>query len=136
MRPAIHSRGYSPRVKIYTKRGDSGETDLFGGDRVSKSAVRVEAYGAVDELNAFLGVAATATREADLVRLCQTVQSELFDLGSLLATPDPAHQVKASLPAIGDGEIEALEAEIDRLEGELAPLQSFILPGGSPAGRG
>ena len=76
-------------MKIYTRRGDAGETDLFGGPRVGKDHLRVEAYGAVDELNAILGQAAAASTHPDLVELSQDIQSRLFDLGSQLATPDP-----------------------------------------------
>jgi len=120
-------------VKIYTRRGDSGETDLFGGDRVGKHHVRVEAYGQVDELNAFIGAAIAASEQKDLLDFGRRIQSTLFDLGSFLATPDAAQRAKASIPEVTDADIGALEAEIDRLEGELEPLKSFILPGGSAA---
>ncbi len=120
------------RVKIYTRRGDSGQTDLFGGERVRKQDLRVEAYGQVDELNACLGVAIAASAHDDLVVLGRRIQSALFDLGSFLATPDAAHREKASVPEVDDTDVDALEAEIDRLEAELAPLKTFILPGGTP----
>lgn len=119
-------------MKIYTRRGDAGQTDLFGGERVGKDAQRVAAYGDVDELNATLGVAIAAgideTLEAPLAR----IQSALFDLGASLATPDPAHRRKASIAGVDAGDIEALESLIDRLEAGLAPLATFILPGGTP----
>lgn len=120
-------------MKIYTRRGDAGETDLFGGDRVRKEHTRVEAYGQVDELNACLGAAIAASEHKDLIDFGRRIQSTLFDLGSFLATPDPAHRVKAKIPEVTDADVEALEAEIDRLESELEPLTTFILPGGTNA---
>jgi len=120
-------------VKIYTRRGDRGQTDLFGGDRVDKHDRRVCAYGDVDELNACLGVAAASLEDEDLRGLLQRVQNSLFDLGSLLATPSAEHQRKSGLPEVGAGDVEELESEIDRLEAELPELKSFVLPGGSPA---
>lgn len=120
-------------MKIYTRRGDSGETDLFGGDRVSKDDLRVEAYGQVDELNAFVGAAISASEQKDLVDFGRRIQSTLFDLGSFLATPDPAHREKAKIPEIEAADVEAMESEIDRLEEELEPLKTFILPGGTRA---
>jgi len=120
-------------VKIYTRRGDGGETDLFGGPRVSKDHARVEAYGAVDELCACLGVCAAASSHEDLRALAREIQARLFDLGACLASPDAAHRRKAGLPEPGPEEVAALEAHIDRLERELEPLRRFILPGGTPA---
>ena len=118
-------------MKIYTKRGDRGQTDLFGGDRVGKDALRVSAYGDVDELNASVGAAAAAGADPQLADTLQAIQSALFDLGSSLATPDPAHRAKAGITGVAAADTEALEALIDRLEAKLAPLSSFILPGGS-----
>ena len=120
-------------MKIYTRRGDAGETDLFGGDRVRKQHSRVEAFGQVDELNAFVGAAVAASEQKDLLEFGRRIQSKLFDLGSFLATPDPARREKASIPEVTDADVEALEAEIDRLESELEPLTTFILPGGTAA---
>ena len=120
-------------MKIYTRRGDAGKTDLFGGERVDKDAARVEAYGVVDELNACLGAAAAASEQADLAPLLERIQSALFDLGACLATPDPAHRAKASLPEVTDGDVAELEGYIDRFEAELEPLRSFVLPGGTAA---
>ncbi|MBW2496302.1 MAG: cob(I)yrinic acid a,c-diamide adenosyltransferase [Deltaproteobacteria bacterium] len=120
-------------VKIYTRRGDRGETDLFGGERVGKDALRVAAYGEVDELNAAIGVALAADSDPELDEAMRGIQSALFDLGASLATPDPDHRVKAGVSGVGSQEVDALEAMIDRLEGSLEPLRSFILPGGSPA---
>jgi len=118
-------------VKLYTRRGDGGETDLFGGERVGKDAARVEAYGAVDELNSVLGVAAAVSSQEDLREASRRIQGQLFDLGAHLATPDAAHREKYAVPAPTDAEVVALEALIDGLEGELAPLQTFVLPGGT-----
>ena len=118
-------------MKIYTRRGDAGETDLFGGPRVRKDELRVEAYGAVDELNAALGAALAATLHPDLRELGVEVQARLFDLGAQLATPDARHREKSGMPVVGGAEVEVLEGAVDRLEEELPPLQRFILPGGS-----
>ena len=123
-------------MKIYTRRGDEGQTDLFGGPRVGKDHPRVETYGAVDELNASIGLAAAATRQDDLRTMCQDIQSRLFDLGSQLATPDPKHREKSGLPSVEPAQVDALEKRVDELEGELEPLTRFILPGGTSAAAG
>jgi len=120
-------------MKIYTRRGDTGETDLFGGPRVAKDHLRVDAYGAVDELNAVLGVCAAATAQADVRALLQRVQSTLFDLGSYLASPDPDRRAKSGIPEPSEDDVKELEQRIDALEGELEPLRRFILPGGTAA---
>jgi cob(I)alamin adenosyltransferase len=120
-------------VKIYTRRGDAGQTDLFGGPRVGKDDLRVEAYGSVDELNAILGQAAAATEQKGLLELSQDIQSRLFDLGSQLATPDPKHREKSGLPGVTLAHVKALEDQVDSLESELEPLTRFILPGGTAA---
>jgi cob(I)alamin adenosyltransferase len=120
-------------VKIYTRRGDAGETDLFGGPRVGKDDLRVEAYGAVDELNACLGVCRAETSHADLSGMLETIQSRLFDLGGVLATPSAAHRAKAGVPEPQAQDVAELESHIDALEKELAPLERFILPGGCKA---
>jgi len=123
-------------TRVYTRRGDGGETDLVGGARVPKDHARIDAYGTVDELNAALGVVRAfntveGTRgrvQRELDAILRKLQSELFDLGAELATP-PASFVKGMF-RVGDGEVEALEALMDRCQRELTPLQSFILPGG------
>jgi cob(I)alamin adenosyltransferase len=120
-------------MKIYTRRGDSGETDLFGGTRVAKDALRVEAYGELDELNAFVGAAAAANAHKDVGELLEKIQSTLFDIGAYLATPDEHNREKAGIPGADDADIEELEAAIDRFEEELEPLATFVLPGGTPA---
>jgi len=121
-------------VKIYTKTGDAGETSLFDNSRVRKSDGRVDAYGEVDELNACLGVARAAGLDADISLLVEALQKQLFALGARLADPAArisAHMTKASL---GDADVTAMEEAIDRIEAELPPLRSFILPGGAAAG--
>lgn len=123
-------------MKIYTRTGDGGETGLFGGGRVSKDDVRVEAYGAVDELNSTLGlalVALPAGAAADVARTLRLVQADLLNLGAHLATPTPEDGGRAAshVPALPLERIEEMEAAIDAAEGELEPLRSFILPGGT-----
>ncbi len=120
-------------MKIYTKRGDAGQTDLFGGGRVAKDHERVMAYGAVDELNASVGSAAAESGHDDLRKLCHRIQSTLFDVGAYLATPDAARREKAGIRAPDAEEVLDLENAIDALEDELEPLRTFILPGGTRA---
>jgi cob(I)alamin adenosyltransferase len=121
-------------VRIYTRTGDGGETGLFGGGRVPKDAPRVEAYGAVDELNACLGVARAGGLPADLDRLAARLQEELFVLGADLATPPGGSARPDRVVRLPADAASALEPEIDRCEAELQPLETFILPGGCPAG--
>lgn len=123
-------------MKIYTRRGDRGETDLFGGERVGKDALRVEAYGIVDELCAALGLAAADSSQADVLAVVEEIQVTLFSLGAYLATPDAGHRAKAAIPEPGDADVEALEKRIDAFEAELPALERFILPGGTRAAAG
>ena len=118
--------------KIYTRTGDAGETGLASGARVSKSDPRVEAYGTVDELNAAIGIARLHSGQNDRIdAMLGRIQNELFDLGADLATPhDPPPRWEAL--RIIDSQVERLEAEIDWMNESLKPLDSFILPGGSP----
>jgi cob(I)alamin adenosyltransferase len=117
-------------MKIYTKTGDDGGTGLFGGARVGKDDLRIEAYGTVDELNSVLGWARAVGLPADIDDCIMRIQNELFAVGAELATPDPAtHGTNWT----GAEHIAALEQAIDRLEKPLAPLRQFILPGGTPA---
>jgi cob(I)alamin adenosyltransferase len=118
-------------VKIYTKTGDYGETSLFSGGRVSKDNARIHSYGTVDELNAVLGLALALGTQADLSERIRRVQNELFALGADLATPLDSRSV--SIPRIAAELVHQLEVEIDQFTGELPPLKSFIVPGGSPA---
>ena len=117
--------------RIYTKGGDKGQTSLVGGQRVGKDTLRIECYGTVDELNAFIGMACVSAAESvpQLVPILQRVQHELFNLGSILATPP--EQVHDRQPRVTPVEIEQLEKEIDAMNADLPALRSFVLPGGS-----
>ncbi|MGD9722459.1 MAG: cob(I)yrinic acid a,c-diamide adenosyltransferase [Pirellulales bacterium] len=117
-------------MKIYTKTGDSGDTGLFGGPRTSKDSPRIEAYGTVDELNSVLGVARAQGLDAAIDALVRKIQNELFSIGAQLATPDPAAHGTA---LVGPAHITALERAIDEHEEGLAPLKTFVMPGGTPA---
>jgi cob(I)alamin adenosyltransferase len=123
--------------RVYTRRGDQGETSLAGGQRVAKDGQRIEAYGTIDELSSFLGLARATAREAataeprlaELAAILLRVQHELFNLGSILATlPEDAHPKQAR---VTDAEIAQLELEIDRMNESLPPLRSFVLAGSS-----
>ena len=130
----------APRLalnRIYTKRGDAGETSLAGGQRVPKDSPRLEAYGTVDELNAFVGMACVSCHEdgganpniASLAAILRRVQHELFNLGSILATkPEDVHPKQAR---VTEAEVEQLEREIDAMNEDLPALRSFVLPGGT-----
>lgn len=123
-------------MKIYTRKGDAGRTKLFGGIEVSKHDGRVAAYGTFDELNATLGVVLALDPQGDLGTAdLRNVQEDLFVLGSRLASARPARELeRGTIPELGPGRIADLEAWIDRLDEELAPLDSFVLPGGCSAG--
>ncbi len=118
-------------MKIYTKTGDSGDTSLFGGGRVRKSGLRVEAYGTVDELNSMLGLVRTYALPDPAPAWLETIQNDLFQVGADLATPPDAKT--AYIVRVDSGPIEMLEQAIDRMEEQLPSLQNFILPGGVPA---
>ncbi len=117
-------------MKIYTRTGDLGETGLYGGARVAKDDLRIEAYGSVDEANAFLGLARATRLPADLDAVLERVQSSLFTIGADLATPEETRARHKKPQEISPEEIEFLEETIDGLEGELSPLRTFILPAG------
>jgi len=121
-------------LKIYTKTGDDGTTGLFGGQRVNKDSLRIECYGTVDELNSAIGVARSHGLPTTHDLLADTLQQQLFVLGADLATPHSHQSKKFSIPRVTATDVECLESEIDRLEGGLPPLKSFILPGGTPSG--
>lgn len=123
--------------RVYTKRGDSGETSLAGGQRIMKDATRIEAYGTLDELNSFVGLARVSVEHllphnpglAVLESILFRVQHELFNAGSILATlPEDVHPHQARITAT---QTTALEREIDGMNQDLDPLRSFVLPGGS-----
>jgi cob(I)alamin adenosyltransferase len=119
-------------MKIYTKTGDGGETSLFGGGRVPKDDARVEAYGAVDELNAAIGLARALAPAAEVDAELARIQAELFAVGAELATPHDA-RAHGSLPGVRGEWVEALERRMDRWDEELAALTAFVLPGGTAA---
>jgi cob(I)alamin adenosyltransferase len=120
--------------KIYTRTGDDGSTALGSGERRPKYDLRVAAYGTVDEVNAVIGVArlhAAADRELD--PMLARIQNDLFDVGADLCLPDKGKGPGGARLDVTDAQVEWLERQIDRLNGELEPLRSFILPGGSAA---
>ena len=117
--------------RIYTKTGDKGETALGDGTRVPKSAVRIAAFGTVDETNAAIGVARLHVEGAVDTMLAR-IQNDLFDLGADLCVPETAKRAEGRL-RIADAQVERLEREIDAMNAELQPLASFVLPGGSAA---
>ena len=118
--------------RVYTKAGDQGQTALVGGQRVPKDSLRIDCYGTVDELNSVIGLVRTALDDSaagdTLSPIMARVQNELFNLGAELATPDDDRRARS--PAVVERHVQALEAEIDRLNDELPALKSFILPGG------
>lgn len=122
------------KMKIYTRTGDAGSTGLFGGARVSKDDLRIEAYGTVDELNAALGcvrsVGAAGGVDQRVDQQIEQIQHELFSIGAELATPNPEQH---DLRVIGENHIAGLESWIDQHESGLEPLKQFILPGGTQA---
>jgi cob(I)alamin adenosyltransferase len=117
-------------MKIYTKTGDQGQTGLFGGARVSKAHVRVDAYGDVDELNCAIGAVRAHVTDPGIGGLLLAIQSELFAVGAELAR-DPSKQVDLGIALIEEPEVQRLESAIDEREHDLAPLKTFVLPGGS-----
>jgi cob(I)alamin adenosyltransferase len=133
-----HDQFNEPRMainRVYTRRGDQGETSLAGGQRVAKDGPRIEAYGDVDELNSFVGAARALAEEMTdrngrvwpLVPVLMRVQHELFNLGSILATlPEDVHPGQAR---ITEAEVTQLEREMDKINADLPPLRSFVLPG-------
>ena len=119
---------------IYTKTGDKGETGLFDGTRVSKAHQRVEAYGEVDELNAWLGVVRSHQPGPDLDTMLDTIQRDLFAVGAQLADPSDRLADRVTKAFITDADVARLEAVIDHHEQELPALTRFILPGGAVTG--
>lgn len=118
-------------MKIYTKTGDKGFTGLIGGTRVPKHHIRIESYGTVDELNAYLGLIADQDIALTHKQIIKQIQDKLFTVGaSLAADPDKPHK---PLPDLADEDITLLETQMDSMDAELPPLKHFILPGGSNA---
>ena len=122
-------------MKIYTRTGDNGTTALFGGQRIAKDALRVEAYGTLDELNAMLGLAVASldTETEFLAPLLLRLQSQLFNVGAELATPPERVQDRLAtrIPRVEARHVAMIEAAIDEYDARLAPLRQFILPGGT-----
>ena len=118
-------------MKIYTKGGDKGETGLFGGERVLKNSPRIEAYGTVDELNSFVGLALTEAKDDEVKKLLLKIQNTLFVLGSDLSTPDNEENKKYNIPRISKNNYEEIEKEIDKFDSHVDELRNFILPGGN-----
>jgi cob(I)alamin adenosyltransferase len=118
-------------TKIYTKTGDQGDTSLFGGQRVPKDALRIEAYGTVDELNSVLGLVRADCPSPEVDSVLEQIQGELFVLGADLATPRSIQ--KKAVRRLEPRDTGVLEKQIDRFETSLKPLHNFILPGGTPA---
>jgi cob(I)alamin adenosyltransferase len=121
-------------VKLYTRTGDSGETSLFDGTRVRKADPRVDAYGEVDELNAWLGYVRALEVDGDLDAELLLIQRDLFALGAQLADPADKIANRVTKAALADDDVARLEQLIDKLETEVPPLRRFILAGGTPAG--
>ena len=118
-------------MKIYTKTGDKGETGLFGGERVSKNNLRLNAYGSIDELNSFLGLALIEVSNNEIKNVLKDLQNKLFVLGSDLATPETEKNAKLKITRLPDSYITDTEKTIDKFEAQLDELKNFILPGGS-----
>jgi cob(I)alamin adenosyltransferase len=115
-------------MKIYTKTGDIGETSLFGGRRVLKSELRIEAYGTVDELNSWVGLVRDVQTNTATKDFLKEIQDRLFTLGAVLAADPENHKLKTL--DLHEGDIEVMEKAIDAMDKELEPLKNFILPGG------
>ncbi|MEX0616822.1 MAG: cob(I)yrinic acid a,c-diamide adenosyltransferase [Candidatus Woykebacteria bacterium] len=122
-----------PKVKIYTRTGDRGETSLYGGKRISKDHLRVETYGTIDELNAALGTAHSFITDTKIRTIIEKIQNELFNIGAELSTPTKVGKDTKQKFSIGKEKIQYLENVIDQLDEKLPLLRNFILPGGSNA---
>jgi cob(I)alamin adenosyltransferase len=119
-------------MKIYTKTGDNGTTSLIGGTKVSKSHLRIEAYGTVDELNSYFGLCKDLLTDEKSIDILQEIQDRLFTIGSALAC-DPEKETKMKIPDLKEADIGLLEKEIDKMNNILPAMKSFILPGGHPS---
>ena len=118
-------------MKIYTKTGDKGQTSLVGGTRVSKTELRIEAYGTVDELNSYVGLVRDQAVNIDRKELLKEIQDRLFTIGSILAS-EP-EQTKKRIPDLHESDVELLEKAMDEMDAHLEPMRFFILPGGHQA---
>jgi len=120
-------------VSIYTRSGDEGKTHLFGGERVSKQSLRVQAYGAVDELNSYVGIIRSECKDEEITEMLTEIQSLLFVCGADLASPNTGDDEEGSEreKRIKQKDVDLLEDWIDRFTGELEPISNFILPGGT-----
>jgi cob(I)alamin adenosyltransferase len=121
-------------VKLYTRSGDAGETSYFDGTRVRKDDPRLDAYGDVDELNAWLGFVRTSRLDARVDAELDRIQRDLFALGAQLADPGEKLAARVTKAVIGDEDVARLEQLIDRFDADTPPLKKFILSGGTPAG--
>lgn len=119
--------------RIYTRTGDTGTTALAAGGRRAKYDLRIEAFGTVDETNACIGMVRLHTKDAPIDAMLSRIQNDLFDLGADLATVETDKPLPYEPLRITQGQVDRLEREIDELNAELAPLRSFVLPGGTPA---
>jgi cob(I)alamin adenosyltransferase len=118
-------------MKIYTKTGDEGTTSLFGGKRVSKSELRIDTYGTVDELNSWMGVLRDLEVNQKRKTVLVEIQDRLFTIGSILAA-EP-NNTKVKIPSLSENDITFLEKEIDAMDAQLQPMRFFVLPGGHPS---
>ena len=116
-------------MRIYTRKGDKGETALFGGKRVPKDSLRIEVFGTVDELNSVIGICRSLKPARELDNLLEDIQHDLFGLGADLASVKPPPKMEGG--RIKSSDVDRLERHIDKIEGKLRPLRNFILPGGS-----
>jgi cob(I)alamin adenosyltransferase len=118
-------------MKIYTKTGDEGTTALFGGQRLPKSDLRIDAYGTIDELNSHLGLLRDQPVNISRKEILVEIQDRLFTIGSILAT-EPGN-TKVKIPSLQESDITLLENEIDKMDSVLPPMKTFVLPGGHPS---
>jgi cob(I)alamin adenosyltransferase len=121
-------------VKLYTRTGDAGETSYFDGTRVRKDDARLDAYGEIDELNAWIGLVRASRLDGDLDEALARIQRDLFALGAQLADPGEKLAARVTKAVIADADVERLESLIDALDAQVPPLRRFILSGGTPAG--
>lgn len=119
-------------LKIYTKTGDAGKTSLIGGTKVSKSHLRIETYGTVDELNSYIGLVSDMITDIVSKNVLKEIQDRLFTVGSSLAC-DPHKEPQMKIPDLKESDVELLEKQMDQMNETLPPMKFFVLPGGHPA---